>query len=493
MPDIRYVCLSDLHLGAANSVLTNLAADGSHAPGPAPLLEAVLGGLRHLFEELSPDSPPTLVMHGDLFELALTTTETAADTFGHLVTEAWGDAGRPLFAPEVFFVPGNHDHHLWEIARQRQYEGEIHDRSRPVGPMRHVTSMNPEDPANGAVEPFVGDFARRALAGAADSRCPTFRVLYPNLGLVHPHSGRAVVINHGHYLEPMYRAMTHLHNVVTPDRPLRVSISQLEADNWAWIDFFWSTMGRSGEGEGDGEDNAIPILYELLQSQDSMDAIVDRVIDDLLPRTRSLIRGAQRLVLRRAGREVSAAVARRERQHAGVLSPEATSGLINYLAGPVHGQLLDDYGHIPRRLDLVFGHTHKPFAARRHPPGYPGPVVAHNTGGWVVDAVEPEPMKGASITLISSDLEVVDLCIYRQETDPARYRVKVTPVSDPPDEETPLRDMLTRSIDADADPWSGIAKQAAETVAARQRQLDERIRAGTVAVRTEPPIGPRGW
>ncbi|HEY5154565.1 MAG TPA: hypothetical protein VIJ47_07520 [Acidimicrobiales bacterium] len=492
MPDIGYVCLSDLHLGAANSTLTNLGPDGTHAPGPAPLLVAVLTGLRHLFEQLG-TAPPTLVMHGDLFELALTTTETAADTFGHFVTEAWGGHARALFAPEVLFVPGNHDHHLWEIARQRQYEAEIHDQSRPVGHMRHVTSMKPGDADNAATEPFIGDFARRALAGIDEGQSPTFRVLYPNLGLVDEAGERAVVVTHGHYLEPMYRAMTHLHNVVTPDRPPRLNITQLEADNWAWIDFFWSTMGRSGEGESAGGDNAIPVLYELLQSQDSMNAIVDRVIDDLRPRTRSLVRGAQRMMLRRAGREVAAAVARRERHHAGVLSPEATTGLINYLAGPVHGQLLHDFGRIPTRVDLVFGHTHKPFAARRHPVGYPGPVVAHNTGGWVVDAVEPEPMKGASITLVGADLEVVDLSIYRQETDPARYRVKVTPVSDAPDEDTPLRAALLAAIDPDAEPWAAIARSAAETVAERQRQLDERIRAGTIAVRTEPPIGPRGW
>ena len=155
--------------------------------------------------------------------------------------------------------------------------------------------------------------------------------------------------------------------------------------------------------------------------------------------------------------------------------------------------MIDDFEAIPRRVDIVFGHTHKPFAARRHAPGYPGPIVAHNTGGWVVDAIRPEPMKGASIALISDDLEVVDLCIYRQETDPARYRVQVLPVSDPPDEPTPFRDTLLKAIEQDLEPWAGIARTAQETVTERQRQLDDRIRSGTVAVRTEAPVGPRGW
>ena len=115
VPEIRYVCLSDLHLGAANSVLTHLDDAGERVAGPAPLLQGVLRGLRQLLEASGTTTPPTLVLHGDLFELALTTTEMAADTFGHFVAEAWGGPEAPLFAPEVLFVPGNHDHHLWEI------------------------------------------------------------------------------------------------------------------------------------------------------------------------------------------------------------------------------------------------------------------------------------------------------------------------------------------------------------------------------------------
>ena len=489
MPQIRYVCMSDLHLGATNSVLTNLDDAGEHLAGPAPLLQGVLQGLRQLIARSGTTAPPTLVLHGDLFELALTTTERAAETFGHFVVEAWGGPEAPLFAPEVLFVPGNHDHHLWEIARQRQYELELRDPSTQVGSMRHVTPMSPDRLTTADLEPFIGDFARRAL-GDTTNACPTFRVLYPNLGLHDPAADRAVVVTHGHYLEPMYRAMSFLHNVVSPDRPERLDVAQLEADNWAWIDFFWSTMGRSGEG---GEDSAaIPVLYELLQSQDSVDAVVDRVIDDLLPRNRSVVRGVKRAVLRRAGRRVSASVTNRERTKSGVLSPEATTGLINYLAGPVHGQLLSEFGGVPHRVDLVFGHTHKPFAARRHPPGYTGPVVAHNTGGWVVDAVESEQTKGGSIALIGDDLEVVDLCVYRQDTS-GRSRVAVTPVIDPPQEPTPLRDWLVEEVTPDAEPWADIARLAADTVGDRQRQLAGRIDAGTVAVRTEPPVGPRGW
>jgi len=491
VPDIRYVCLSDLHLGAATSVLTHLDAEGNHSPrDPAPLLTAVLAGLRKLIRDSGTTTPPTLVLHGDLFELALTTMEVAADTFGHLVTEAWGDPDDPLFAYEVLFVPGNHDHHLWEITREQQYEDYLHQSPNWNRPMVHVTAMRPDRLADTDREPIVGEFARRALGVDSSIASPIFRVLYPNLGLVDESGERGVVITHGHYLEPMYRAMTYLHNAISPKRPPRLTIAQLEADNWAWIDFFWSTMGRSGEGDAD---EVIPVLYELLQDQPAMQAIVNRVIDEFLPRNRSLLRRAQRWTLRRAGRHASAEIASRERHHAELLSPAATTGLTHYVEGPVLGQLLDEFDEVPKRLDFVFGHTHKPFAARRQPGEYPGVVVAHNSGGWVVDAVHPEPNKGASVVLISSELEVVDLSIYHQEVDPDDFRVAVTAVIDPRDEPTPLRAWLLDRIDADATPWAEIADLAALTVRERRQQLERRIQRGTAAVRSEPPVGPRGW
>ena len=112
----------------------------------------------------------------------------------------------------------------------------------------------------------------------------------------------------------------------------------------------------------------------------------------------------------------------------------------------------------------------------------------------MVDAVQAEPLKGASVVLVGDDLEVVDLCIYRQEPDPSHYRVSVTPINDPPDEPTPFRDWLTNvGVRPDEEPWAEMADLAARTVRQRQYQLEQRIERGTFAVRTEPPVGPRGW
>lgn len=488
MPTIRHVCISDLHLGASNSVLTHLDAEGVHVDGPAPVLEAVLGALRDLLAASETSTPPALVVHGDLFELALTSVEVAAASFAELVAIGWGDPSGPLFADRAYFVPGNHDHHMWELMREHAYEADLGPTLADVGPMPHVTPMRVENLPDDEREPLVEVLARLALAGT-DARAPSFQVAYPNLGLVDEERDRAVVVTHGHYLEPMYRAMTYLHNVVIPSRPPRLSVDQVEKDNWAWIDFFWSTMGRSGEAD----DAAVPVLYELMQHEGSMDAIVDRVVDDLLPARRSPLAAAERAALRRVGRRVARRIARRERHQAGLLSPDAAEGLTNYLAGPVRGQLCEEVGHVPGRVDLVFGHTHKPFAARSRPAGFPGEVVAHNTGGWVVDSVEPEPLKGAALSLISDELEVVDLCIYRQQAGARPPRVTVMAVPGPSAGPTPLRDWLVARLRADAGPWADVADATDRAVRERQCQLDTRIARGTEAVRGTPAGGPRGW
>jgi len=50
MTDIRWVCLSDLHLGALNSLLTNVTPDGESVDGtaPSPVMTALCQCLRSL-------------------------------------------------------------------------------------------------------------------------------------------------------------------------------------------------------------------------------------------------------------------------------------------------------------------------------------------------------------------------------------------------------------------------------------------------------------
>ena len=76
---------------------------------------------------------------------------------------------------------------------------------------------------------------------------------------------------------------------------------------------------------------------------------------------------------------------------------------------------------------FVFGHTHKPFVGTRGVAGYARPIAVVNTGGWVVDHPEAEPLKGASVVLVDDEANVVSLQLYRQRSDGAADPPAVVP------------------------------------------------------------------
>ena len=84
MAAIRWVCLSDLHLGALNSILSSVSPDGSgiDKSQTSPVTTTLCDGLRVLGLR---DGPPQLIVAGDLFELALSSTDDASATFAQFI------------------------------------------------------------------------------------------------------------------------------------------------------------------------------------------------------------------------------------------------------------------------------------------------------------------------------------------------------------------------------------------------------------------------
>src|SRR5947209_8158782 len=115
MSPARYVCLSDLHLGAENSLLSNVAAGATAVDlaTPSPVLVQLVDSLAALLERLGGASAPkpTLVLNGDILELALAREEAALGVFTQFLELAF--ERHELFDPKIVFVPGNHDHVLW--------------------------------------------------------------------------------------------------------------------------------------------------------------------------------------------------------------------------------------------------------------------------------------------------------------------------------------------------------------------------------------------
>lgn len=122
MPDIRYVCLSDMHLGEEDSLLTDLkdVGHGINPMSPSPVLATLVKCMRDLISRNEDNQKPTLILLGDILELALADTNEAAIVFEQFIELILPDNENKLFE-NIIYIPGNHDHHLWEIARETQY------------------------------------------------------------------------------------------------------------------------------------------------------------------------------------------------------------------------------------------------------------------------------------------------------------------------------------------------------------------------------------
>ena len=121
MSDIRYVALSDMHFGEEDNLLTHIKkGTGQIDPTkPSPVLEQLVECLRYIIDKKTKTKKPTLILNGDILELALCTTDQAAMAFERFI-ELTMKEGKEIF-DEIIYIPGNHDHHLWETDRETQY------------------------------------------------------------------------------------------------------------------------------------------------------------------------------------------------------------------------------------------------------------------------------------------------------------------------------------------------------------------------------------
>jgi len=495
VPDVRYVCLSDLHFGAENSILTRLDPDTLRVDHtkPSPALEGLLACLRSVTERNEGSRKPTLILAGDIFELALARDNDAAMVFEMFVQQALGPDG--IFDSNVYFIPGNHDHHLWEGVREKQYSDYV--RARPpteqLEPPWHVTRMRETATQRQVSSDLVTSLLDRALGQRSGVNV---RVVYPNLALDTPSSNRHVFIHHGQFLEAMYTIMSTARDMVFPNQLpppwTETPVWAWEAENFAWIDFFWSTLGRSGAVGRD-----VGVIYASLQSLDALRPLNRNLARGLAGRARPKI--LQRMYARVLAWVFDAIAKKGQRLERGrreaVLSPEAQVGLHRYLESPLLDQIKREYKkeygelqRVPGDVTFVFGHTHKPFEAVRRFVGYENPVCVYNTGGWVVDSTEPRPLHGAAAVLFDDDLNSASLRFFNQSSDRSSYCVGVAHCGAP----NPFAAKLDELVQPDEDPWKSFSRVAAELVEERHQAL-YRIIAQVQGVAPRRRAGWRTW
>jgi len=232
------VILSDLHAGAAESLLTVLDADNRAVPSqPSPVTRDFGAAFGQFMAALNPAAPPNLVILGDALDLSLAAPQAAAQVLQTFLVEA-GFAR--LFGP-VSFVAGNHDHLLWTTERYGATASGLDPAQQ--GFWAH---SSPAFAAPGSVG--TSALLNAILSGAGfDGRVASY---YPNLGLAPPAepgaARRITVLHHGHFIESAYTAMSSLLAMLSDTSPAALTAETAEAQNGAWIDFVWSTLGDEG-------------------------------------------------------------------------------------------------------------------------------------------------------------------------------------------------------------------------------------------------------
>jgi len=472
--DVKNVCLSDIHLGATTSVLTNINPIDNTIDfsSPSPVLSNLVNCLHDLISKNEGERKPTLILNGDILELALTNTNAASMLFEAFMNLIMPNKGKCLFDKTVYFLPGNHDHHLWEIARETQY-AEYIKQIPPQGclPIPYHTTSIFKNP--------VPCYYLNSLIRDRTNDQVDFQIFYPNMGIKKNDGSKCIVIHHGHFVESIYHLMSFLKSSIFPNHPEPSDIWDLEAENFAWIDFFWSTLGRSGEiGE------KMELIYDKLHAPKAFKGLLADMLLNL--DTKYNLPGWDRMdvyVLQKVANFLVDKLASRERkQTTGPLSENAKIGLMKYVGNHLKKQLKGELSNrIPDDVTFIFGHTHKPFQEVNNTfDGFRKPVKVYNNGGWVVDTVDPDPWHGGAIVLIDENLNSTSLRMYNESGNVNDYRVTV---EQPPADDQGQKAFHQRiekiiseaSNDPKDNPWKAFSRSVADAVPQRRAYLQKII------------------
>jgi len=484
-----YVCLSDLHLGAGYSLLTGHDEAGRTAPDRSSPVQAALGtALREMLPLLDGGERPTLVLLGDVLDMGLSPMRPVAQAFRRFVHDVvLGGGDEPLFAPRAIFVPGNHDHHLWRMAQDEALLTTLHAEQVDEDLLQHTPLFAPDDHA------VSSSLLTRLLAAAPALADARVEIAYPNLGLRDATGQRCVVLHHGHYVDPMYRAMSTITSRRRPRAPGApppgMSVGQIEAQNGAWVDFLWSDLGSAGAtGREAGT------LYEIMRDGSAAHAYAQRLAGDALGLLRQLtgvsgqtpvaagvtvdhlVRGLIDATLERG------AQSQRDGYDTATTAADVAD-LRWYLSGAVHQQLaqalptLADGAADPHALDLsfIYGHTHKPYEDELPVPGYAQPVAVYNTGGWVMDQPTMSLAQGASAMLIDEDLNVAALRLFKDPVNGVSAPVHVAGVGGPRDAHNPLLAAARDAVAQTSTAWQTFSDATQRMIERRAAQLLDRF------------------
>ena len=159
-----------------------------------------------------------------------------------------------------------------------------------------------------------------------------------------------------------------------------------------------------------------------------------------------------------------------------MLSADAQQGLKSYLEGPLLEQIhIENKQNVPADITFIFGHTHKPFSQDMSFAGYPMWIKVYNSGGWVVDTLQPMELYGAAVILIDETLQSTSLRLYNQAASAGGYTVRVEESTHPGVTSSRFHERINALVKPASEPWKTFSETVSEAVKLHQQVLQTKI------------------
>ncbi|MBN2607890.1 MAG: metallophosphoesterase [Candidatus Fermentibacteraceae bacterium] len=385
------VVISDIHIGERYGCITgNPAVPGDYirlndSDGDGPyvrpefmsFLEYCLG-LKQQYGQIK-----YLVILGDMWDLAMNNQEDSfeqsMDFFQQLNALDEGMGLGDLFQ-NIIYIPGNHDHHLWEMLQERYWVTGRIEQGLPPLTMPRTLSLSFDIttgdilPENAGSELGIPTYNIVSSLLGLDDDSPVY-VAYPNVyfrGL----EGGHILLTHGHLFEPDWYMVTIMFGDLMVQQGIPLTIRNIEMFNAITTEWHSYSLGQTPPYEfwetvyDHSFDNLHPSQWEqtFLQILDEHITVNDVRGDPETP----------------------------SRRYHSIEALESERGLVEYYLAQAQAECLSEGSWITA---LIYGHTHIPAFNEvfvRHHGEEVHPLWVHNTGGWVdIDAERyhlPAPM-----------------------------------------------------------------------------------------------------
>jgi len=482
----NYVCLSDLHLGARYSILSSRDQNARfNVTEKSDCLVRLAEGLRHYVPKVYGDSLPKLILLGDLVDLDFASMTDVVRSLDVMIEVFFSDEENPIFQKEIIFIPGNHDHRFWQnekdtmfLERFQQDEYKSEERiAYQTSDLFRCESL----PSN-----FLNQLPLAKAKGLS------FELRYPNWGLKQTNSdtttSKQVIFHHGHYVEPLYRLMTTVNQLISDiEDP---SIEELERQNGGWINFFWSSLGASPAQR----DNAV-LLFDIMQNPAATyqySQRLARLVGDYLSTqvgmspSNTIINNLtlEKLMTGIFSSTLGRGFQAERASSKDALSEEGWEGLHWYLSKPLYRQILEAFmpdGRLepanPKTIEtdttFIFGHTHKPFQDSLGVKGFKAPVKILNTGGWVVDQPGFSSVQGGAVIFVDEQLNSASLRLFQAPVNGEMPAVQAQGVSDSESDSNTLLKRMQENLDPEH--WTAFQSSACEAIELRAMEVRDRF------------------